>query len=249
MANVELRGIVTREIKYGENSRILTVLAKDHGKVSILASRARSNRSGVLTATQLFAYSDFEVFMGREGSLLRLNEAEVIEPFGGLRISLEKMAYASYFCDIANHLCYEGTEQNELLRLLLNTLSGLDKGNDDDAERLECVFLFRALKEAGVAPDCGGCACGKEEDISMLCPAEGVFRCQKCKKGHMGLEVNDRLFKVIAYIISSNLASAFSFKLGRSSAEYLAYIAEEYMRCHLEKDLKTLDYLRNVRTL
>ena len=249
MANIEVRGVVTREIKYGENSRILTVLAKDLGKVSVLASRARSNRSGVLSATQLFCYSDFEVFKGRDNSLLRLNEGEVIEPFSKLRASLDKMAYASYFCDIANHLCYEGTEQNEILRLLLNTLSRLEADDGSDALRLETVFLFRALREAGFAPDCEGCACGEQEKIKWLYPSEGVFRCDKCRSGGNAIEVNATLFKVISYIVQSNLASAFSFKLGENTVKYLAFIGEEYMRMQIEKDLKTLDYLKKVREL
>ena len=79
MPNIDVCGLVTREVKYGENSRILTVLAKDIGKVSVLASRARTNRSGLLTATQLFAYSNFTLFKGRENSLMKMNEGEVIE--------------------------------------------------------------------------------------------------------------------------------------------------------------------------
>ncbi len=250
MANIEIRGIVTREVRYGESSRILTVLSKDLGKVSVLASRARSNRSGVLTATQMFCYSDFEVFKGRENSLLRLNEGEVIEAFPNIRGSLDKMAYASYFCDITNHLCYEGTEQNELLRLLLNTLSRLEKDDGTDALRLESVFLFRALRESGFAPDCGGCAsCGAVENIRLLCPADGVFYCKDCAGERAGYEVNDTLRRAAAYIIESELPAAFSFRLGENSQKYLTQIAEEYMTNQLEKQLKTLEYLRKVREL
>lgn len=91
MPNIDVCGLVTREVKYGENSRILTVLAKDIGKVSVLASRARTNRSGLLTATQLFAYSNFTLFKGRENSLMKMNEGEVIESFSEIRNSLDNM--------------------------------------------------------------------------------------------------------------------------------------------------------------
>ena len=74
MPVIEVNGVVTREVRYGENSRILTVLAEDAGKISVLAGRARTNRSGLLTATQLFSYSNFSLFKGRENSLLKLNE-------------------------------------------------------------------------------------------------------------------------------------------------------------------------------
>ena len=170
MPNIDVCGLVTREVKYGENSRILTVLAKDIGKVSVLASRARTNRSGLLTATQLFAYSNFTLFKGRENSLMKMNEGEVIESFSEIRNSLDNMAYASYFCDIANHICTDGTEENELLGLLLRVLKRLSVKEENTAESLkaECVFLFRALSIAGFAPNCDGCAsCGKNENIKF----------------------------------------------------------------------------------
>lgn len=89
MPNIDVCGLVTREVKYGENSRILTVLAKDIGKVSVLASPVREpTRSGLLTATQLFAYSNFTLFKGRENSLMKMNEGEVIESFSEIRNSL-----------------------------------------------------------------------------------------------------------------------------------------------------------------
>ncbi len=252
MANIDLRGVVTREVKYSENSRILTVLSKDMGKVSILAGRSRLNRSGALIATQLFCYSDFEVFKNRDRGMLRLNEAEVIEPFAELRSSLDKMAYASYFCDVANHLCYEGTEQNGILRLLLNSLSKLNKDGGDGAIKIEAVFLLRALREAGFAPDCGGCVCGGGGSIKLLCPTDGVFCCEECaaeKEGEFRIEVNDTIYKAISYIVTSGDAAAFSFSLGENSTRYLAEVAESYMTAQLEKRLKTLDYLKMVRDL
>lgn len=252
MANIDLRGIVTREVKYSENSRILTVLSKDMGKVSILAGRSRLSRSGALIATQLFCYSEFEVFKNRESSMLRLNEADVIEPFAGLRSSLDKMAYASYFCDIANHLCYEGTEQNGILRLLLNSLSKLNEDDGNGALKIESVYLLRALREAGFAPDCDGCVCGSGGEITLLCPSDGVFCCGSCaaeKEGKYCIEINDTLYKAISYIVTSGDAAAFSFSLGKNSMRYLAEVAESYMTAQIEKQLKTLDYLKMVRDL
>lgn len=274
MANIKMRGIVTREVKYSENSRILTVLSEDLGKMSVLASRSRLNRSGALVATQLFSYSEFEVFKGRDTGMVRLNEAMVIESFGGLRKSLEKMAYASYFCDVANHLCYEGTEQNEILRLLLNSLSKLENIDNDDirddekpentvggkintefkysAVKIEAVFLLRALMEAGFAPNCDGCLCGSGEKIELLCVSDGVFCCGNCaeeKKGKYNIAVNNAVYKAISHIITSKDSAAFSFVLGEKNLKYLADVAECYMTYELENSIKTLDYLKAVRDM
>ena len=254
MPNIDVCGLVTREVKYGENSRILTVLAKDIGKVSVLASRARTNRSGLLTATQLFAYSNFTLFKGRENSLMKMNEGEVIESFSEIRNSLDNMAYASYFCDIANHICTDGTEENELLGLLLRVLKRLSVKEENTAESLkaECVFLFRALSIAGFAPNCDGCAsCGKNENIKFFDIQNGVFLCGNCsaKPRQNTVEITSAMYNTIDYIVSSEINRVFSFSLGEKSLRYLAGVGEACVRTQLEYDFKTLKYLNNVRDL
>lgn len=254
MPNIDVCGLVTREVKYGENSRILTVLAKDIGKVSVLASRARTNRSGLLTATQLFAYSNFTLFKGRENSLMKMNEGEVIEPFSEIRNSLDNMAYASYFCDIANHICTDGTEENEQLGLLLRVLKRLSVREENTADSLkaECVYLFRALSIAGFTPNCNGCAvCGKTESIKFFDIRNGVFLCRNCfgKLGQNTVEISGAMYNTINYIVSSNVNRMFSFSLGEKSLRYLADVGEAYARNQLEYDFKTLKYLNNVRAL
>ncbi len=252
MPNIDVSGLVTREVKYGENSRILTVLGKDSGKVSILASRARTNRSGLLTATQLFAYSDFTLFKGRDGSLFKLNEGEAVSTFPNIRNSLEKMAYASYFCDVVNQICREGSEENELLALILNMLYLLDRDDctAEKAVKIRAVFQFRALAAAGFAPDCDGCAeCG-DGAVRYFSRSGGVFYCEKCSENGNALsEVNQGIFNAIKYIITSDSKKIMAFSLSDTAMKYLADIGEEFMRIQLEHDFKTLDYLKNVIAL
>lgn len=264
MPNIDVSGLVTREVRYGENSRILTVLGKDTGKISILASRARTNKSGLLTATQLFAYSDFTLYKGREGTLLRLNEGEVIHPFSGIRNSLEKMAYASYFCDIINRLCSEGVEENELLTLILNMLYvlGRDDCTAEEAVKLRAVFQFRALAAAGFAPNCDGCVCCGSEDVKYFSHSGGGFLCKNCKDkmtlntasvmpriyGSLS-EVNASLYNAVNYIVSADSKQILSFNLGTAAMAYLADIGEKYVKTQLEHEFKTAEYLKNVLSL
>ena len=51
MAIVDAAGVVTKETKYGDTSRILTVVTKNLGRISILAGNARKGKSGLLTAS------------------------------------------------------------------------------------------------------------------------------------------------------------------------------------------------------
>ena len=73
---VETEGIVTREVKYGESSRIITLITKDYGKISAIANNVRTGKLRLLSGLSLFVYSDFVLYegKGKSGSLYRINE-------------------------------------------------------------------------------------------------------------------------------------------------------------------------------
>ena len=122
LAIVNAEGIVTKETKYGDTSRILTVATKELGKISVLASNARKGKSGLLSATSLFSHSSFTLFKGSSSSLYKLNEGTLLTSFAALKDSLDKMAYASYLCDITNTVLQEGLPEPRQTELLLRCL-------------------------------------------------------------------------------------------------------------------------------
>lgn len=252
MPNIDVSGLVLREVKYGENSRIITVLGKDIGKVSVLASRARTNKSGLLTATQLMAFSNFNLFKGRDGSLLKLNDAEAVCTFDKIRTSLEKMAYASYFCDIASHITREGVSENNILSLLLNCLYLLNRDDlsDEKAKKIQAVYQIKALSEAGFAPSCSGCVGCGSEDVRYFSRMGGVFYCKKCSEGVAMLsEINKAIYNAIDYIVRSEIKHVMAFEISSAAISYLSDIGEEYLKFQMDKEFKTLSYLKNVLSL
>ena len=76
MGIVETEGIVTKEVKYGETSRIITIITKDFGKISAIANNVRTGKSRLLAGLSLFVYSDFVLYegKGKSSSLYRINE-------------------------------------------------------------------------------------------------------------------------------------------------------------------------------
>ncbi len=251
MGIVEVQGIVTREVKYGDNSRIITILTKDFGKVSVLAGGVRSNKSGLLSATQLFSYASFTLFKGREKSLYKINGAELITPFSAIRDSLEKMAYASYFCDIANYIVQEESPDEEMVSLLLNTLYVLseDKLN---YEQIKGTFEFRILSVFGMLPDLAQCRlCKATENISYISPAEGCAFCEDCGKQKEGITIHtgSGIINAIYYIASVDAKKIFSFSLSDNGLKYLSRLGEYCIECYLEKKFKTLEYLKKVTAL
>ena len=248
MGIAEAEGIITREVKYGDSSRILTVLTKEFGKISVLAGGVRSNKSGLLAATQLFAHVRLQLFKGREKSLYKINSGEILTSFAPIRESLERMAYASYFCEVANEVIQENQPDAEELQLLLNTLFLLAK-DKLPYPQLKGVFEFRTLALQGLLPDLSLCqACAAEPGVYFN-PYTGGVACKSCGKtitDHGWIQAGEGVVTAISYISAAEPKKIFSFTLPEASLYYLSSLGEHCMEVCLERHFKTLDYLKKV---
>ena len=104
----------------------------------------------------------------------------VLEGFSGLRTDLDKMAYAAYFAEAASGALAEDEFDDEVLRLILNTLYALEK-DLCDYEKIKTVFEWRLAATVGYAPqmkNCGGCGCS--ENIFGLSLIDGTVFCREC---------------------------------------------------------------------
>lgn len=251
MGIVETEGIITREVKYGDTSRILTVITREFGKISVLAGGVRTNKSGLLAATQLFSYVSFNLFKGREKSLYKINSGEILSSFDRIRESLDRMAYASYFCDITNCVVQENAPEPEQLSLLLNALFML-AGDKAPYEQVKAVFEFRTLAIAGLLPDMTVCRqCGSGETLAYLDPAEGCVFCAPCGKSRSPgtIHAGSAVLGAVSYISLAEPKKIFSFQLSPSSQAYLSRLGEYCTELYLERHFKTLDYLKKVAAL
>lgn len=86
-----------------------------------------------------------------------LNSSESEKLFYNIRLDPKKTALASYFSELLMYIRTEESGCDEIMRLTLNTLYFLDKG-DRDNELLKSIFEFRLLCEAGLRPALLGCS-------------------------------------------------------------------------------------------
>lgn len=251
MGIVEAEGIITREIKYGDSSRILTVITRELGKISVLAGGVRSNKSGLLAATQLFSHVSLQLFKGREKSLYKINSGDILTSFSPIRDSLERMAYASYFCDIANDVIQENAPEPEEMNLLLNTLYMLQK-DSLPYEQIKGVFEFRTLALQGLLPDLSVCTHCGQASTAFFEPLTGNAYCKACGTKHTHasmVHTGEAVLNAISYVSLAESKKIFSFSLPEASLKYFSSLGEYCIEAYLEKHFKTLDYLKKVSAL
>lgn len=248
MGIIRTDGIITKEVKYGDTSRIVVLITKDFGKISAIANNVRTGKARLLGGLSLFTYAELVLYEGKgKNGLYRINEINVKEPFKNLCKSIDKMAYASYFADVTNKTVTENNPDTEMLRLLLNTLYILNT-DGADFELLKAAFEIKTAKLCGYAPSFSPCGkCGGSEEIAYLDPEGGCGCCRNCgallKKP---LKINNTIRSLWEYIMDSGLKQSVSVKTDKKIIDYLSRLTENYLSVQLDYEFKTLKFLKNV---
>ena len=247
---VRVTGVVIRQRDIGEGDRILTLLTRERGIVEASAPGIKKVKSKLSGHAQLFGYSEFLLFQGRKN--FRIRSAQSIRSFFHLRQDVEKMALASYFCDLMYYVSPAPEDAWNYQRLLLNTLALLEE-NRKDERQLRSIFELRLLRMAGFAPNLVACdGCGAYEEPGMLfLPLRGVLCCGNCAHRLVGEEtlatpVPPAVLQALRHILYAPDDRLFSFRVGEESLERLNFVTEQYLELHTNASSRALQVYKQL---
>lgn len=243
---VKTQGLVLRETEYKDADKLLTVLTKDRGQVTLRARGVRSRTSKLKAGCQLLAYSEFTVYESRSSMLV--DEAVPLELFMPLREDLELLSLASYFAQAAEVLSQEDEPSPELLSLCLNACYALSRLRRPP-KLVKAAFELRAACLAGYMPMLDGCAaCGAAEPDRFRV-MDGMLQCAAClPPGDTGLRlpVHGGALAAMRHIVGCESKKVFSFQLSDEGLKELGDITETYLLTQLERGFFTLDFYKSL---
>ena len=240
------QAIVLREVPYKESDRILTILTRDTGKMTVTARGGRKKGGGVSAASQLLCWS--EMTLSEHRGRWTLTEASTEMEFRGIRSDLDRLALGTYFAELVETLTQEEVPAPQVLALLLNCLYALDN-LDHPLPMVKAAFELRLLCLTGYAPFLEGCAqCGKSEpEEARFHLREGVLHCRNCAVAEgVSMPVNQACLSAMRYIVFSESKRLLSFRLDEDSLRQLGDVCEAFLLTQLERGFRTLDFYKQV---
>ena len=173
---VHVKGIVIAENQLRENDKMLTVFSDKHGKISVSARGAKKSGSRFTATTQLFCYSDMELYCGKS-HIYTLKDAQLLESFYDLRTDIDRLTVAGNIIKLTSRVIQEELADEETLRLLLNTLFFLSRGDRISPELLHCIYRMRLVYLQGYFPSVKYKLSGTERAAEHICtaPIEKLF--------------------------------------------------------------------------
>lgn len=244
MEPIKTKGIVIRQVNYGDYDKMLTVLTYEYGKISVSAKGVRGMKNKNRAACELLCYDEFVLSRPR-GEVYGLNQCSCIESFYKLRTDITRLALGIYMADLAGQLSLE--DMGAALKLLLNSLYMLGDG-ENDIFLMKLIYDLKLLKVAGLTPETEECVnCQSTNGPFSFSALSGGVLCRKCAY-EAGLKpVNERVLKLTDYILKKNLSvSLYKIKADKETVNAALDMAEAFIAVHIKEEIKTLEYFRKL---
>ena len=242
---IKTEAIVLREVELGEADKLLDLLSKDRGLLTVRARNVRRGNSPIKSACQLLTLSEYTIkdYRGK----LSVQEAQPIEQFRQLRDNIELLALGSYFAQATGAVAQEDAPNPELIALLCNALYALGKLQKPQS-LVKAAFELRLACLAGFTPDLSGCALCGAEDPDRFDLSYGALYCASCRETENGIRMplTQAMRMALRYIVWCEPKRLFSFRLDEDSLRELSSVTEAYLMTQLEQSFYTLDFYKSL---
>ena len=188
-------GYIIRLRKHGESSLILTVLTRNHGKISGYVKNCLHKKT--LSIYQLGNLVRIEAFARVEENMLNLRVE--LEEAGSVNFITDgrKLAALSSFCALCDDCL---AEQEPLERFYYYVESFMELINEDNWLAHYCFFEFYLLEQLGIGLDLSECAAtGRVDNLRYVSPKSGRAVCEEA-----GFLYRDKLFSYPQFIVEKN---------------------------------------------
>jgi DNA repair protein RecO (recombination protein O) len=244
--------IVLHRSDVGEADRLLTVLARERGKLRVNAKGARKVGSRKSGHVELFTRSKMLIAKGR-GDIDIVSQVEMTEAYRGLRADLTRSTYAHYAVELIDAFTEEGTEQPEVFDLLAEALGWLS--TTDNLTLTARFFELQLLTLAGFQPQVFHCADRGEllEEIKsdefygwspnaggVLCPAHAADRSDAGRLSLNGL-------KVLRHALRTNYTAFTALNVHEAVQNEIEQAMLRYIQYVLERRVKSVQFLNLLR--
>lgn len=260
MAIVEAEALVLRSLRYGDTSRIATLLTPQFGKVHVIAKGARDPKSPFGGALEPLTRTEIVFYLKKHRTLHLLKSALVAEIYERILLHPATYCLASAALEFVERILPDEDPFPPIYAALLRFLEGAQAAPENPrAEFRFKAFQLHTVALLGYAPQLEVCAhCGRS--VGHPCGfavAEGGMLCGRCDYRGEQLALSPDALKLLRRIVAGARTQApqpaperVSQQVGAGDREAAAII-EALLRFHVTgyRGLRALRSLAEWRSL
>lgn len=240
----EVEGIVIDERAYSETSKILYVITKEHGLISILSKGCKSLKSSLRSVSTRLTYGTFIIYY-KEDKLSTLKEVSVINTFKNVKKDISKISYSAYLLELSGGVIKQSNNPN-IFSDLISALIKIDEGFDPLV--IMNILELKYLDYLGVMPVIDKCAlCGRKTGIVTLSSYRGGYVCDHCDTNEV--KVSDKTIKLIRMFYYVDIAKITKLDVSDQSKLEINKFLDDYYDRYTGLFLKSKKFIKNLQKI
>ncbi len=250
MPSYNATSLVLHRIDLGEHDRIVTLFTREKGKLSAVAKGSRRAASRLSGATELFIQAKLQLGMGRNLDIV--SQCEIQQTFTGLRNDLQRLARATYFCELLDRFTGERDEASskELFDLTIGALLLLQRAEEypDGVVHAYELQLLATLGYAPVLDRCVACGAPLAAKGAGFSPALGGIVCPADRfRTNDAVQLSNEAALNLQQLQAADPETILAMRPSSQAAAEAAKALRWFVRFRAERSLKTADFLDQLR--
>jgi DNA repair protein RecO (recombination protein O) len=239
--------VCLHKVDFSETSQVLRFFTPGAGKINCIAKGAKRKKSAFLVPFELLSLYDLIRIEKRPGTLDILTKAERVRSFKKLRADYPRYVAACYAAEYVDEFAPEGQAIEGLYELLVQVLERLEAG----VAPADAVFSFEAqsLRVLGYLPrlrECGICRKTVSRPDLYFSVRDGGAIDPECRpREERWFPVRRASLESIARFGEGDMPKE---AMKRPLMVEIRQVFDTCVRFHLERDLKSVKFLRDTIT-
>jgi len=234
---------------FGESDRLVTFYTPSGGRMRGIAKAARKSRKRFVNTFEMLSL--IELSYRERKSLIWIESCRLVEPYLALRTDVERWGYGALVAEVVLEMVPEGDPQPELFTLICETLRHLAESRD--SVNVLLLFLVRFLDNMGYLPTLEACgACGRplrEATRWWWNLKRGMLFCPE----HRPISEEEHVLDMGSLLLiqqgrSLPVERMWRLHLVQSKRKALFYGLLDWIRYHIRKDLKSVQWLERLQS-
>jgi DNA repair protein RecO (recombination protein O) len=230
----------------GESDLLVTFFTAQKGRLKGVAKGARKSRKRFVNALDLFSLISLEYASRRQGDLLLLHSAKLIDAYPGLRAGFSALSKASYMIELTEILFPPGVAEPGMFESLNLAFDALSKGQKSNL--VPIVFEFKAMSLGGYRIETSRCCrCGRPyqgEGTAVFKQERGGIACLKCAQpSATSPSLQPASVKAIETFQDKRFQEAMELDFGEQTMNELKAVLKRHREYRLEQRLRTSKYV------
>jgi DNA repair protein RecO (recombination protein O) len=238
--------IIMRVKDVGESDLLVTFITPQKGRLKGVAKGARKSRKRFVNALDLFSLVTMEYSHGRQGNLVFLHSARLVDAYPGLRTDFPSLSKASYMIELTEALFPPGSRSPGCLNFSTSHWTPFQGGEKSDL--IPLIFEFKAMSLGGYRINAGRCSkCGRpyrREGIAVFVRERGGIACLKCAQPSANFPtLKPASVEAIETFQNKTFKELMELSLGVDIMKELRVVLKLHREYRLEQRLRTSKYV------